>query len=102
MGLFSNMVDAIIKTLGEPGTFIPVHGEMMPVRAVFTEMAEEVDPGGTLVTVRRPRLFVNLASFPRLPQNGDHFLVRSKSYHLTNLVDDGEGGAMLEVQADAP
>ena len=102
MGLFSNMIDAIVRVFGEPGvTFIPTGGDPVSVNAVFTETGEEVTPGGTVVTVSRPRLFVDVRDLARLPRTGDWFVVRTEKYRVTNFVKDGEGGGVAEVQIDA-
>lgn len=80
--------------LGETVTYGPT-ASSFPVRAIFSGAERRFDEAGTPVRVARPNLGVRLSDFTVSPKIGDAVVVRSKSYKVVEVVNDGEGGATL-------
>ena len=102
MEVFSNMLDAIMRTFDQGVVvFLPLGGGEIPIEAVFTETGEEVTPGGAVVTISKPRLFIDIRDLKRRPRTGDRVRIRGEIYRITNFLKDGEGSGVAEVMLDA-
>ena len=99
MAPFSNLIDTMIRVLGDPEIkFIPKGGVAVSARAVFTQTGAEVAPNGTVVTVSRPMLFLDLRPLAMSPRSGDRFIVKGQNYSVTNVVKDGVGAAVISLE----
>lgn len=88
-------MDQIFSSLGE--TAILMADPQRPIRGVFSETSEEVEPHGVVVSTTNPNLLVSLADFGEKPAQGDKLQVRSRIYIIKEVHLDGYGNALLEL-----
>lgn len=85
-----------VGALGEPVSYTPQGGSVVTVQGIFSNpFYEIVSPGGVPVLTRKPTLGIQLSSLPVEPKIGDAVTVRSVNYTVSDVNDDGQGGADL-------
>lgn len=89
-------LDACQAAFGENVTFTPAVGSPVQASGIFSGISTEIDSAtGFPVQVKKPVIGIKLADFPQAPKQGDRFTVRSVTYKVLRVDEDGEGGAQI-------
>lgn len=87
---FGPVQKACRDTFGETVSFTPAGGSAVSITAIFNLRSEVVEDG-LAVIVHRPSIGIKTADLAASPRVGDAVTVRSVSYKIANVEDDGEG-----------
>jgi len=83
---------------GETVKFYPKSGGFFEVEAIFDNEASALDlDTEQVVSVNQPRLGVNLNDLEFDVRQGDKVVVRGVEYKIQDKIEDGQGGATLEL-----
>lgn len=95
-GAVDRVLGAAQTEFGENVLYTPVDGSpAFSVVGIYNNVWREVDPqSGTIVSSNQPNLGVRLSDFlGNVPIEGATFTIRSVAYKVTDVQEDGEGGA---------
>ena len=99
MATFEAMTRRVIREFKtDPIIFQPNDRGQYTVDAIYSEIYREVDPGGVVISSRRPTLFVGRGDLHRLPTSRDLFAVRGEYFRVLNVEPDEEGGVSIELE----
>ena len=93
-----------LNAFGEEQTveFRPASGSPYEIRGIFDKQYTLVDQEtGVEVVTAKPNLGVRLADFAAKPVQGDKVTVRTVSYMIETVLEDGQGGALLVLRQKA-
>lgn len=87
-----------MEKFGETVTFYPKSGGVFKVEAIFDNEAEALDlDTEQVLSVNNPRIGVNLNDLEFEVRQGDEVQVRDVRYKVHDKIEDGQGGATLEL-----
>ena len=92
------LLDTAMNVFGEKEKvkYRPQSGGTFFIRGVFDEVWEEVDPEtGMIISSSAPNIGVQLSELGLKPQSGDELDVNDRTYRVTDVHEDGQGGATL-------
>src|SRR3990167_3713782 len=97
---FRDRVDGILKkctnVFGEDVSYFPSSGGVVTVRGIFDNQYELVDPETEqVISSQQPVLGVNLNSLNFEMKTEDQIQIRNLRYKVTEVQEDGQGGATL-------
>lgn len=75
----------------------PLSGGTFTIRGIFDESWKEVDPETEVIlSSTQPNLGIKLNELKDIkPRTGDSLTVRDNDFKVTDVVEDGQGGATL-------
>jgi hypothetical protein len=89
----------VLADFGEQVTYTPVNGGCKKVTAIFDQVYESVEVGGSVpFALSQPRLTVRTSDVSGVAE-GDSFLIRSFNYKVTIVMSDGTGITELALEA---
>tara|TARA_R110000803_G_scaffold162194_1_gene225791 strand:+ start:6796 stop:7152 length:357 start_codon:yes stop_codon:yes gene_type:complete len=97
---FRDRVDKLLKVatkvIGETCEWRPLQGGIYQIKGIFDNDYEAVDASTEqLISSQIPALGVNLHQLSGRPKPGDGIIVRNLAYKITEVREDGQGGATL-------
>jgi translation initiation factor 2 gamma subunit (eIF-2gamma) len=91
---------ALLADFGEPVKYNPTSGSVKTITAIFDNIYEEVEAGGTVgVSMQQPRLFVRTDDITGATE-GDAITVRNVAYTIRVIMSDGLGMTELVLEKD--
>lgn len=92
-------MDQIFSSFGEsePVVYMPARSAPLTIRGMFSEISQEVQPHGAIVSTTNPNLLVSLSDFGERPSQKDKVKIRSEIYTVKEVHLDGYGNALLEL-----
>lgn len=97
---FRRTVDRILssslRVFGESIKFFPKSGGVLNIRGIFDNDFQVLDPDTEqMISSNQPGLGVNLNDFEVDPRVEDQCEIRGIKYRVTEVREDGQGGATL-------
>ena len=90
----------LLADFGETVIYNPASGSRKSVTAIFDNIYEEVEAGGTVgVSMQQPRLFVRTADIQGAVE-GDAITVSDVDYTIRVIMSDGQGMTELVLEKD--
>lgn len=82
--------DEIKCTLGIDVIYLPKIGGELPIRGVFDDRAQEVDPDTEVrISSNVYTLGIKLADLPNFPEKGDKVRIKKIDYRVIDSLEDG-------------
>lgn len=96
---FGPVIDACMSTFGETVSYTPTGLSVLSITAIFESQSITLDSGFPVIS-KNPTLGIKVSDLGTgvNPKVGDTVTVRSVNYKVTDWHDDGQGGAMLQLQ----
>ncbi|MBT5286054.1 MAG: hypothetical protein HOL29_08830 [Euryarchaeota archaeon] len=89
----------MLSDFGEQITYSPIGGDSKTVTAIFDQVYESVEVGGSVpIAMSQPRLTLRTADVEGV-EEGDGFVVRSLTYAVTIVMADGTGITEIALEA---
>lgn len=89
----------VTSALGESVTYTPQGGDPVTISGIFDDKVYIIDPGtGTRILSKTCLLEVQLSVFDIRPKQFDSVIVRSVTYNVLEVDQDGAGAATLHLQ----
>lgn len=101
--LLSVMLDDLEALFGEFGfaedaSYLPTSGEARPVRVIFDEAYQEVDPKTKApIGSVSPAAHMQAASLPEELDDDDRLIIRGKTYRINVPKPDGHGAVVCRL-----
>jgi hypothetical protein len=93
--LVNNLLGVAIPTFGEYVEYRPRSGGKLTLIAVFDQPADDLNTETQVImNVTRPRLGIRLKDLPKA-EPGDKVRIKNELFEITNVDEDGQGGAYL-------
>lgn len=87
-----------MEKFGELVKFYPQSGGVFQVKAIFDNEASALDlDTEQVLSVNQPRIGVNLNDLKFDVRQGDKVVVRDVEFRIQDKVEDGQGGATLQL-----
>jgi len=94
--LMLGVVRQTISLMGTSADYTRLLGESYTVRGIFSgRFRQTITAEGGRFTTSLPTLGVVLSDFSIAPAQGDRFVIASLLYEVTEVQEDGYGGATL-------
>jgi len=91
--LASRAFDSIKGAIGKDALYKPKAGGIIPIRGVFDDRAQEVDPDTERVVSSNIYSFgINEQDLPAEPQKGDQVVIDEITYKVIDSQEDGVPG----------
>jgi hypothetical protein len=98
----ATVLAACDETFGEPVEYRPGDGPPIAAAGIFFDAFKSVrfDPATeATVSTTHPLVCCRASYFPRMPVQGELFLIRGKLYAIRDVDPDGEGGVAFPLGA---